>query len=272
MEPSEALQQLDANPELHILKIASPYLSEPQNKLVSKGSSRDEHDVSSPLTLLTDLKQYQELFGKLRFSYTEQVTKEKFLRAVTSDPPEFVSSEENVELEQRLREEKAALKRRKEEVRQLIMALDEQGRELARRYEHVQLQRTQLDVLPSQINALSTTIEELKQQQHASHSDDPDLNLPLQPTVALLNKRNQELADLDRQIALLRERLPHKQQEAERLKEDVELLQRRKEEAVKSTQEAQRKRAAGGSVGDGLEEKARWLKAQGMALRGMLEV
>lgn len=134
----------------------------------------------------------------------------------------------------------------------------------------MQLQRTQLETLPAEIAALTSTIKELQQQQHASLSDNPELNLPLQPTLSLLNKRNQESTDLDRQIAVLRERLPHKQQEVSKLSNDVEGLQKRKMEAVRGAQEAQRKRIAGG--GEGLEEKGRWLRAQEKALRGMLEV
>ncbi len=41
----------------------------------------------------------QELFSKLRFSYLEQVTKEKFIRAIVGDPPLVVEHQENVELE-----------------------------------------------------------------------------------------------------------------------------------------------------------------------------
>jgi hypothetical protein len=67
----------------------------------------------------------------LRFSYVEQVTKERFLRAVTSDPPEFVGAEDNRVLEEKLKAEKAALKTRKEEVAGLIRELEEQGRSLA---------------------------------------------------------------------------------------------------------------------------------------------
>jgi len=76
---------------------------------------------------------YQELFSKLRFSYVEQVTKERFLRAVTAEVPEFVGQGENAELEAKLREDKAALKAKKEEVRGLIAVLEEQGRGLAGR-------------------------------------------------------------------------------------------------------------------------------------------
>src|SRR4051812_1324386 len=36
----------------------------------------------TPSSLEADLAHYRELFAKLRFSYVEQVTKEKFIRAI----------------------------------------------------------------------------------------------------------------------------------------------------------------------------------------------
>ena len=63
----------------------------------------------------------------------EQVTKERFLRAITADQPEFVDASENAELEERLKEEKVALKERKQEVCEIVKELEEQGRQLASR-------------------------------------------------------------------------------------------------------------------------------------------
>lgn len=75
----------------------------------------------------------KELFSKLRFSYVEQVTKEKFLRAIVGDPPLVVGHNENVELEAQLAEVKAELRARKEEVRVMAEEMDKKGRELAAR-------------------------------------------------------------------------------------------------------------------------------------------
>lgn len=86
---------------------------------------------------MTDIEAHdrsvQELFAKLRFSYVEQVTKEKFLRAIVGDPPLVVGHNENVEMETQLAEEKAELRRRKENVGKMIEEMDKMGRELAER-------------------------------------------------------------------------------------------------------------------------------------------
>lgn len=78
----------------------------------------------------------QELFSKLRFSYLEQVTKEKFLRAIVGDPPVVVGHNENVELETQLAEVKAELKASKEEARAMIAEMEKMGRDLASRECH----------------------------------------------------------------------------------------------------------------------------------------
>ena len=74
----------------------------------------------------------QELFSKLRFSYLEQVTKEKFLKAIVGEPPQIVEPQENIELETQLAEVKAVLKAQKEDVANMVKALEEEGRELSR--------------------------------------------------------------------------------------------------------------------------------------------
>ena len=74
----------------------------------------------------------QELFSKLRFSYLEQVTKEKFLRGIVGDPPLVVGYNENVELEAALAEQKQQIQQRKEEVRVMLEEMEKTGRELAR--------------------------------------------------------------------------------------------------------------------------------------------
>lgn len=132
MDASEALERLQTPNELSILTISQPIINPGgASKRTSTGSTSSEQENRTPSALQADLVHYQELFSKLRFSYVEQVTKERFLRAVTAEVPEFVDGRENVELEEKLREDKAALKEKKVEVRAMIGELEEQGRHLA---------------------------------------------------------------------------------------------------------------------------------------------
>ena len=141
MEASVALSSLQETPkDLAILTLSSAYLTSnsasdqpPPNRLSNVSSSSSGREGATPAILAADLIHYQELFSKLRFSYVEQVTKERFLRAITAEQPEFVDGSENAELEEKLREDKASLKERKGEVGELVRELEEQGRVLAGR-------------------------------------------------------------------------------------------------------------------------------------------
>jgi hypothetical protein len=130
MSAQDPLSQLQQPTELYILSISQPILNP---SAPAKRSSNASDQERTPSALQADLEHYRELFSKLRFSYVEQVTKERFLRAVTAEQPEFVDGDENRELGEKLAADKAALKARKEEVRGIIGDLEEQGRVLARR-------------------------------------------------------------------------------------------------------------------------------------------
>ena len=139
MDPHTALAELQTPQELAILALSEPYLTSGEassgksNKRSSNTSSNSARENATPAILSADLAHYQELFSKLRFAYVEEGTKERFLRAITAEQPEFVDASENAELEERLREDKVALKERKQEVREIVKVLEEQGRQLASR-------------------------------------------------------------------------------------------------------------------------------------------
>lgn len=135
MDPSEALDQVATPTTLSILTLTRPILhpGSPPKRTSSGSASSDGDALRTPSAIQADLTHYQELFSKLRFSYVEQVTKERFLRAVTAEVPEFVSQGENAELEEKLKGDKEDLRRKKEEVRGLVAVLEEQGRGLAGR-------------------------------------------------------------------------------------------------------------------------------------------
>ncbi len=141
MDPETALTSLQATHSLSILSLSEPYLVQSTTTTTnptttqrsSNGSNTSARDNASPSILAADLVHYQELFSKLRFSYVEQVTKERFLRAITAEQPEFVDASENAELDEKLKEDKAALKEKKQEVREIVKELEEQGRQLAGR-------------------------------------------------------------------------------------------------------------------------------------------
>jgi len=136
MDADAALTELQHINQLTILDLAYPILnpsSSSATKRTSGVSDASNQANITPALLAADLAHYRDLFSKLRFSYVEQVTKERLLRAITSDPPEFVESSANAELGEKLKVDKAALKEKKEELQTLIGELEAQGRSLANR-------------------------------------------------------------------------------------------------------------------------------------------
>ncbi|QKX63880.1 uncharacterized protein TRUGW13939_11052 [Talaromyces rugulosus] len=276
-------QNNDPNTELAILRISEPITSSLDAADFSRSLSKRASDASinpsenpTPASLEADLTHYKELFSKLRFSYLEQVTKEKFLRAIVGDPPLVVGHNENVELETNLAEVKQELKNRKEEVRLMVEDMEKVVRELATRYKNVQLQTTQLSTLPKEIANLENTIATLRasQAQHALAADPSNpassQNLSLPATLSLLAEREAELAGIDRQLTSMHTTLPRKTREAEAMQRELGVLERRKTETLGQAREAQRKKLEGES--DGLEEMGRWYRGAEATLKKLVDV
>ncbi|KAI9374115.1 hypothetical protein BJX61DRAFT_346597 [Aspergillus egyptiacus] len=278
-ETRQQLQQLEQEhgelkTQLSIVRISDPIFS-PDAEALAPSPSKRRSDVSAidnptPASLEADLTHYKELFSKLRFSYVEQVTKEKFLRAIVGDPPLVVGHNENVELEAQLAEVKAELKARKEDVRVMIEEMEKIARDLAKRYKNIQLQMTQLATLPESIENLESTIAALQAKQLAGSDGSSSQNLPLPATLSLLAEREAELAALNRQLATAQNTLPRKTREAEAVERELSILERRKTEAIMQAREAQRKKQEGES--DGLEEAGRWYRSAEEALKRLVGV
>ncbi|KAJ5555065.1 hypothetical protein N7461_003535 [Penicillium sp. DV-2018c] len=294
-EALAALQQLEENGDLKkrlaIIRISEPISAEvggsyPSPSKRSSDVSASNFDDPTPASLEADLSHYKvcasypntanELFSKLRFSYLEQVTKEKFLRCIVGDPPVIVGHNENTELETQLADVKAELKARKEDARIMIEEMEQMSRDLASRYKNVELQTTQLSTLPASIENLESTIAALRAKQVA-HMDPSDpnnasssQNLPLPATLALLADREAELASLNRQLAALKNTLPRKTREAEAMERECGVLERRKSEAIMQAREAQRKKQQGES--DGLGEMGRWYRGADETLKELVGI
>lgn len=122
IERQEALALLESPTNLTILSLSEPILSHATN---------DDVERTTPDTLKADLAHYRDLFGKLRFSYVEQVTKERFLKAICAHPPELATAQQNAQLEADLRGAKAALKAKKLAMEHALAEIETMGRRLA---------------------------------------------------------------------------------------------------------------------------------------------
>ncbi|KAB8290408.1 hypothetical protein EYC80_010841 [Monilinia laxa] len=271
------LHKLQKSHELSIIKLSEP-VSAPLKfgDRTSNGSAAGSLENPSPASLEADLEHYKELFSKLRFSYLEQVTKEKFIRAIVGDPPLVVEHQENIDLEATLLDSKSALKAQKVEVAELVEELEKRGRELCRKYEHVQLQTKQLEELPKKIEGLEESIQKLKGEQSAGSGEEgghPNLRLGLDKTRELIEQKEKERRDLDRQLEQLQVLVPRKNKEVERLNAELVPLEAKRTTSVAAAREAKRrKEEVAGGIGDDLEERGRWWRGVEGGLRGMLGV
>ncbi|CAG8951759.1 hypothetical protein HYFRA_00005561 [Hymenoscyphus fraxineus] len=274
--PDQVLKEVleaQKSQELSIIKLSEPLAVPLKIKSGERTSdvSADVLNNPTPASLEADLAHYKELFSKLRFSYLEQVTKEKFIRAIVGDPPLVVEHQENIELEEALAISKASLKAQKIEVAELVEQLEEKGRQLSRKYDNVQLQTTQLQELPEKIERLQSSIDELKATQAPGSS--PTLNMPLEKTLDLVEEREKERSELDRQLEQLQSMVPRKTRELERLNAELQPLEAKRLVSTAAARDAKRrKEEALGGVGDDLEERGRWWRGVESGLKGMLDV
>ncbi|KAK3996952.1 kinetochore protein Sos7 [Cladorrhinum sp. PSN332] len=267
------LQSASGHDELTFIQISEPISSAVSNPVVARTSdvSTSSLDSPTPSSLEADLLHYKELFAKLRFSYVEQVTKEKFIRAIVGDPPLIVTPQENADLESSNAQAKAALKQLKTEVANMVATLGTRSSNLVQRYEQIQVDtaRLQPDQLPASISRLEKEIENLREKQK-----DGDGKLPLGETLRLVSERRREAAELDRQLAQLGSVAPRKRKEAERLQQEIAGLEAKRANSTAAAGEAKRRKenSVEGGGEDELEAQGRWFRAVDAVLRTALEL
>jgi chromosome segregation ATPase len=203
------------------------------------------------------------------------VTKEKFLRSIVGDPPLLVSYAENVALETLLVHQKADLKAAKEEVNLLVEELDGRARQLAARWQGVQMQMAELERLPAEIEGMEAVISELREQQDIregkqNKSEDPRMDLSLAETEELVKEQREKSAALDKQIAALQRQMPAKIRECENAEKELEALEKKRSEVSAAASTARKIKDGGGR--DELEEKGRWYRSAENVLRDMVGV
>ncbi|KAF5686763.1 hypothetical protein FCIRC_2709 [Fusarium circinatum] len=271
----EALNKLQSSQEISIIKLSEPISSSrPQDaRQRTSDASNSAFDAPTPAGLTADLAHYKELFAKLRFSYVQQVTKEKFIRAIVGDPPMIVTMEENLELEKENAIAKKQLKELKTEVADMVADLERRGIELSQKYESVQLETAKLREMPTKIEGLEMRIEQLRTELETPDGSAPSMNLPLAKTQDLVNQRKLEQQELARELESLQAKVPRKRKEAERLRIELQPLENKRQNSATAAREARRrKEAALGGAADDLEERARWWRASEGVLTQVLDI
>lgn len=273
-EVLERIKSLQKSQEISIIRLSEPitlFAGADAGTRISDASSASASGPS-PASLDADLAHYSELFSKLRFSYVEQVTKEKFIRAIVGDPPLIVTASENGELEKENAKAKMALKSLKVEVSDMIQLLEHKGRELSSKYQHIQLETARLEDLPRKMTTLQTQVDNLRKANEISGSEDHELNLPLAKTEALVLERRIELQYLTRELEALKAKAPRKRKEADRLLAEMGPLENKQQMSAAAAKDAKRRKEVSlGGVADDLEQRARWWRANEAILQRLLD-
>lgn len=259
----------------------NPSRPRPSDTILSTTTESDSNLHLTPATLNADLTHYKELFSKLRFSYLEQVTKEKYLRSIVGDPPLVVSHGDNLALEEKLGVMKRELKGKKEEVDELVKSMESRASDVAQAYGRVSEGMDVLERLPRELEVLRNDVERLQKElaarrgqdaagQLATEAADPRMQLSLAATEQALAEQREHNADIDRQIAELQKQMPAKVREVEKMDRDLAELERRRNEATRLATESRRRREQGGR--DEMEELGRWYQASEGVMKGLLGV
>ncbi|KAL2050099.1 hypothetical protein ABVK25_009602 [Lepraria finkii] len=250
----QGLRALQQEP-ISVIRLSEPISAAPTSHRTSDVSEA-AFENPSPASLEADLSHYKELFSKLRFSYLEQVTKEKFLRAIVGDPPLIVEHTENLELESQLAEIKAVLKAQKEYVREMVKELDVRGRDLSRRYETITLQITLLSSLPPQIEDLDHTLMGLRKNNQSAGNEtnetNPEMALPLPATLHLVEEREARLEEVSRELKSLQQAVPRQTRALESEERDLRKLEGERGRAMQAA------RGGGGEEEGGVEGWMSW--------------
>jgi len=268
--------QRSTNP-LSILSLAEPILTSDLQSQASQSHSQSQNGTTNltPSSLSADLTHYRELFSKLRFSYLEQVTKEKYLRGIVGEPPILATSAENAALEDRLAVMKIDLQAKKRNVEALVQEMETLARDIAERYDGVDLAVRQLEILPREIEGLEQEVEDLsrrvaEEQGEVERSEDPRMNLSLEETERLLQEQRARSGELQQQIQDLEREMPSKTRECERAERELQEVEIRRNEITRLARDAQRMKEAGGR--DLLEEQGRWYRSSEVVMKGLLGV
>lgn len=284
--PQTILSDLQSQP-LSIIRLSESISSNPppnrtsdistlnKNNTTTNSHNNEAPSTSSPqptpTSLTADLSHYRDLFSKLRFSYLEQVTKEKFLRAIVGDPPLIVDAAENAALETQLADIKAVLKLQKTDVAALVEELGVKGRELAGRYERVRVQGEVLGRLPREMEALEEEVRGLRERNEVLVGRLGG-NVGVEGVREAVRGMEKEREEVEKRVRGLRREIPGRGREVQRLEGEIKALEGERERAVEGAREAVRRRERGGLVGDELEMRGRWLSGCEDGLRGLLGV
>ncbi|KAF8477429.1 hypothetical protein BDZ91DRAFT_709231 [Kalaharituber pfeilii] len=253
----------------------TPKSSKSRTRLRTSDASESSGLTHTPGSLTADLSHYKELFSKLRFSYLETVTKEKYLREIIEDPPVVHENSENEALERELAEYKMELGGVKQEMADLIEQIEVVAAKLGPESEAVAKKLAELETIPDDLKELEASIQgELEKlgKLPSQGQHDETLHLPLDETLALVRELESELSSIDRDLAHLNDsEIPRKQRLTEQLDNELKPLEMDKAGLIGLATQAKHQREKEREMGRAdRENMGRWYNAANEAMTQLL--
>lgn len=281
---AESLQVLNsildqrAKQPLSILALAEPLLhaSSPLTRQSTHSDPNFDSEPLDPRILNADLEHYRDLFSKLRFSYLEQVSKEKYLRAIVGEPPLIATIEDNAALEEKLVELKSELQTKKRASEAIVLELEGLAKDIAARYDRINTEMQLLEELPGEIQVLENEVDSLKRRLADYDNEvgdevvdtNPRMNLSLEETQRILHEQQQWNEALQEQISQLESKMTATSRECEQAERELEETEARRNEITRSIRDMEgRTRKEGRNT---MEARGRWLRSEKDVLREVL--
>ncbi|KAF3941278.1 hypothetical protein ABW19_dt0200641 [Dactylella cylindrospora] len=246
MAPKQQLAS-EAKSADELIKLLAKSQKEPLSilRILKEAQQRDGADSTQSSAILeAELTSYKEYFSKLRFQYLEQVTKERFLNAITADVPELVEPEEIEQLEIKVAAQKEELRKCKDQVNAINAEISKLGKKVCDEYAAIKSTAAHLQSLPATIASLEAEVASLMHfaPEDADPNVDMDLHLPLRETLHRLQATDSEIIQLQRQIDAANRAITSKNRRIEVLDRELKPLEANAEAVSANAEESLRRR------------------------------
>lgn len=193
---------------------------------------------SNPRLLKHDVEKYAQLFTAQKAGYLEQENKERFLRAILSDPPFFVEQWDMKDIEEKTKAKKVELSQLKAEVAELQKTVENQAREAGTAVSTIEKltekrseRKTQVETLEEQYKKLMEEQRELLNEIEDDKREnleevDEELLLPISDLQQLKVFYDSQMQEVQETLDQVNSKIiPEKKLAKQQLESDLERLQ-----------------------------------------------
>ncbi|KAI5820468.1 hypothetical protein BZA77DRAFT_384202 [Pyronema omphalodes] len=211
---------------------------------------------ADPVALDYELVHYRNLFQRLKFSYLEQIAKEKFVRTITDDNRVFPEAEENDALVEKVMAAKNEWKQSKRELEAMVDRVKGLGERIAPAYEDLMKELKRAETRKAETAEMRNIIST-----YESTSDNrPGMNLPLAETLKHIEVAELTVKALESELESIQAALPEKKRRLDELAKAIDLYEKNKEDLERLVEEEMKEREGERAAGRVKEDAGQWYK------------